>query len=171
MELQPSLVGAHPQSWGRYVWVPNRWSRRGGLNMRNWRFVLMGERSTKKHEFLEACWYYWRWHFSGDDFGDHYIFWGGRYFLNLLYTVWGDLFFGLGFLGSFFSPITWIYPPTHPVGFLSVWLFEAFLFEVFLKIYADVSQESRRTFHLYICKANSPAPQGKWLTCWVFLWG
>ena len=140
----------NPLSWGRYVWAPNRWSRRGGLNMRNWRLWVYG------WEVNEETWFFgsmlillemtfFRWYF-----GDHIFFFGGGdiFEITVLYTFWGDLFLTC-FWGHFCSPITWIYPPPpHPVGFCQFVFLKQFLFEVFLK-YADVFQESRRTF--YFC--------------------
>lgn len=79
---------------------------------------FMGERSTKKHEFfgnmliLEMTFFeviFWR------SYIYIYIYVLGVIFFEITVYFLGDLF-----LGSFFSPITWIYPAPQPSWVLSV---------------------------------------------------
>lgn len=133
-----------PRSWGRYVWVPNRWSRRGG-SMWETDGLFYG------WEVNEETWIFWKHVDIGDD-----IFWGDILEIIYIYIyVLGVIFFEITvyflgdlFLGSFFSPITWIYPAPQPSWVLSVWLFDAFFCLRSFKRLRIVSQESRIVFFL-----------------------
>ena len=123
----------NPRSWGRYVWAPNRWSRRGGLNMRNWRLWVYG------WEVNEETWFFgsmlillemtfFRWYF-----GDHIFFLGGVIFLRLLYCIrFGVICFWLVF-GVIFVHLSLgsTLPPPTQLGFVSLFFWSSFCLRSF----------------------------------------